>query len=254
MYQSSKSKAEKVAVIGIGKRWASLVIVFLTLLLAAQLWLPSRILAEEPISSKQAEKVLPHSEQMRHLLASDRSDAEDRTFDVLYDVQQQIRVVRRNIKTIRAALLLQPSEASESELASYVKAAESLGKIKKALNTIQANMSQCTAACAKAELAAGEGKPEPMTHHKKMTEYTRESSDALKAFRKSLADLKVSAEETSDARLAGLVKDLSAEADVLGKVIGICNTSLGETYGSSMREGESHKAKDKKSGGCCSTQ
>jgi hypothetical protein len=232
MYQNPHHSPREMVLHGAAKRCAFLGIAVLAIFAATQMLVPSHGMAAVPLAAGARSAAPIHSEQMRSLLASDRSDSENRMFDVQYDVEQQIRLVRRSIARMRASLLLAPSKATEIELAKYGNVAESLVNAKKALNNIQAQMPQCLSLCAKAESAVAKGKPEPANHHAKMAEYTASSSEGLKAFRKAAADLKVAALEVRNPQLAGFAQYLTKEADILGKVIGVCQTSLEQMHGS----------------------
>lgn len=214
----------------------------LMLLVATLIVAPLVGRGQEYSISKGTEGKTIHSEQMQELLASVRYDHTDRTLDALNDVHQSLRVVRDSIKRIRASLLHSPSEAPEQELANYVKAAQSLVAIKKAVESIQTHMSQCTTVCAQAELAVAEGRPAPADHFTKMTQHTNSSSEAHKVLRQELASLEAAAKDSGNARLINLVKGITKEADALGKAISLCETSIKESKHQLIQKPESQGA------------
>ncbi|GAB4326026.1 MAG: hypothetical protein Kow0059_22310 [Candidatus Sumerlaeia bacterium] len=176
-----------------------------------------------------------HSEQMKRLLQSERSDAGDRTFDALYAVDRSQIDVGARIRRFRAALVHSPSDATRSALADYERIAGELARIESALSAFQSSMGACVALCVDAEQAAGGNKPIPGGHVEKMKELTEKSAEALADFRDSVGRLALAADGVNDPRLSSLADDLGKEAAALARVVESCRESLSAM---TPREGE----------------
>lgn len=172
-----------------------------------------------------------YSQQLRELLKSEDSDAEDRTYGILHNVESHLINIRQQNGQLRAAMVHSSSTTSKSKLAKYEQAAVALNDIKHAVAEIQENLTGCINLCATAEHAAAESRPGPKDLGPRTSKFIANAEAAHKNLQEAVGVLDKLKDQLDDPKLPGMVDYLASESKALGGAIAYSKAHLADIHG-----------------------
>jgi len=179
--------------------------------------------AEPAYLVSEAQPALPqtHSERLYNLMVSPRSDAGDRTFDLLVAIDKAEFRTDLYVRDLRKSQVYSADMNTKSELERYTEVKKALDTVRGDVEALQDSINKSIALWSKAEGAAAQNEMPDAKTFEKIDAQTAKSEAALKSLKEQTATLQSQAKSLDDPRLENLASLLSTEHQALSKVISL---------------------------------